>query len=103
VPNAPVSLDNDEPITLVEACRLFSRAKLTVSTLRAEANRGRLNIFKIGRRDYTTIDEMKAMVRKCRDGDRRYTSITQSNLSETQRATSAMNAVSNTIAKLKAA
>jgi hypothetical protein len=91
----------DNPITLAEACRLFSG--LTVSTLRAEARRGRLSIFKIGRRDYTTVGEMKEMVRKCRDEDRRYSSIAKSNLSETQRATSAMNAVSETISKLKAA
>ena len=97
------TLSPDEPITLAEACRLFSCAKLTVSTLRAEASRGRLSIFKIGRRDYTTVSEMNAMVSKCRDDDRRYSSIAKSNLSETQRATSAMNAVSETISKLKAA
>jgi hypothetical protein len=38
-------LEDDEPITLAEACKLFPRAKLTVSTLRAEAGRGRLDIF----------------------------------------------------------
>jgi hypothetical protein len=97
----PAQIGDDHPITLAEACRLFSG--LTVSALRAEARRGRLPIFKIGRRDYTTIGEMKEMVRKCRDEDRRYSSITKSNLSETQRATSALNAVSETISRLKAA
>jgi hypothetical protein len=95
-------IDNDDPITLAEACKLFPRAHLTVSTLRAEARRGRLSIFRIGRRDYTTASEMNAMVRKCSNEDRRYSSITKSNLSETQRAKSAINAISETIGRLKA-
>jgi hypothetical protein len=57
----------DEPITLAEACQLFSRAKLTPSTLRAERDRGRLDIFKLGRRDHVTIGDMYDLVRKCRE------------------------------------
>lgn len=93
----------DDPITLAEACKLFPRAKLTVSTLRAEHSRGRLTIFRIGRRDYTTVGDMNDLVRQCREEGRRREAIPRSNLSETQRATSAMNAVSETISKLKAA
>jgi hypothetical protein len=61
----------DDPITLAEACKLFPRAKFTVSTLRAEADRERLEIFGIGRRDYTTLRSMREMVRLCRQTDKR--------------------------------
>jgi hypothetical protein len=44
-------LADDEPIPLADACQLFPRARLTVSTLRAEADRGRLEIFRLGKRD----------------------------------------------------
>jgi hypothetical protein len=37
---------DDEPITLAAASRLYPNAKLTVSTLRAEATRGRLEMHK---------------------------------------------------------
>jgi hypothetical protein len=57
----------DDPITLAEACKLFPRASLTVSTLRAEADRRRLNIFRLGRRDYTTEADMRAMVKSSKD------------------------------------
>jgi hypothetical protein len=56
--------DND-PIPLTEACKMFPLAKLTPSTLRAEANRGTLTIFRLGKRDYTTVADMRAMVRQC--------------------------------------
>ena len=58
---------HDEPRTLQEACAVFPRAKLTVSALRAEAERGRLTIFRLGRRDYTTVAAMREMVRKCQE------------------------------------
>jgi hypothetical protein len=58
---------DDDTITLAEACKLFPRAHFTVSTLRAEHDRGRLRIFRLGRRDYTTESDMRAMVRSSRD------------------------------------
>jgi hypothetical protein len=94
-------LSPDEPITLAEACRLFSCAKLTVSTLRAENKRKRLTIFEMGRRDYTTVADMYDLVRKCREESQRRDLIPPSNLSEAQRAVSALNAVSETISKLR--
>jgi hypothetical protein len=54
---------DDEPIPLADACKLFPHARLTVSTLRAEADRGRLEIFRLGKRDYTTPRAMNEMVR----------------------------------------
>jgi hypothetical protein len=58
---------DDRPMNLKEAAAMYG---LTVATLRAEAARGRLEIFRIGRRDYTTIQAMREMVRKCRDAAR---------------------------------
>ncbi len=49
------SIDDDDPITLRKACELFPLAQLTVSTLRAEAKRGRLMIFPIGKRHYAAL------------------------------------------------
>jgi len=40
-------LDDEQPIPLADACALYPRSKLTVSTLRAEHARGRLNIFRL--------------------------------------------------------
>src|SRR5580704_7829237 len=87
---------DDDPITLAEACKLFPHAKLTVSTLRAEAARGRLAIFRLGKRDYTTSSSMREMVRLCREENRRPGSTSTRNanngLSETERTSSALAA-----------
>ena len=92
----------DDPITLKEAGELY---RLTVSTLRAEAGRGRLDIFRIGKRDYTTAAAMREMVRKCQDAARvrAYTSTrdASSGSSETERASSAQAALSQTVAALR--
>lgn len=58
--------DEDRPITLNEACSIF-HGSLTPSTLRAEAGRGNLVVFKIGRRYYTTKNDVELMVSKCRE------------------------------------
>ena len=50
-------LADDDPITLANACELFPQAKLTLSTLRAEASRGRLEVFMIGRRSIRRRDQ----------------------------------------------
>jgi hypothetical protein len=88
-----MSAGDDAPITLESACKLWPDAKLKVSTLRSEAGRGRLNIFRIGRRDYTTIADMKQMVDRCRaeDSRRDFTSIRSvaNGSSETERVSSA--------------
>lgn len=97
---------DDEPITLAEACEMFPRSRFTLSTLRTEASRGRLDIFRIGRRNYTTPAAMRAMVRKCQDAARHRASTStqdESNgSSETERASSAQAALNQTVAALKA-
>ena len=100
-----LAVDDDEPITLAEACKLFPHAKLTLSTLRAENERGNLDIFRLGKRDYTTPGSMREMVRLCREEDRRRGSISlktgNNGLSEMERASSALAAARETLRKLK--
>jgi hypothetical protein len=98
-----MSPDLDErPLTLKEAGNLY---RLKISTLRAEAARGRLDIFRLGKRDYTTLQSMRDMVRKCQEeGRRRASTSTQgvgSGLSETERASSAQVALNQTVTALK--
>ena len=95
-------MTDDLPITLKEAAKLY---RLTVSALRAEAGRGRLTIFRIGRRDYTTREAMRDMVRKCQDAARHRvsTSIPSEDRGSfaTAQASSAQAALSQTVAALK--
>jgi hypothetical protein len=67
---------DDDPLPLADACALYPQSRLTVSTLRAEAARGRLKVFRIGRRDYTTRRDLQEMFTRCRDADSRRASIT---------------------------
>jgi hypothetical protein len=55
---------DDMPITLAQAAEEWG---IGVATLRAERNRGRLRIFRIGRQDMTTTADMREMVALCRD------------------------------------
>jgi len=52
-----------DPITLADAA---SRFGFKVSTLRGEATRGRLEIYKIGRKYYTTPNNIRQMIQACR-------------------------------------
>lgn len=96
--------DDERPITLNEACSIF-RGSLTPATLRAEHGRGRLVIFKIGRRYYTTKSDVELMVSKCREGQPVQGSTSTKNEehgpSETERAQSARAALNQTVEKLK--
>jgi hypothetical protein len=56
------ALEDDEPVTLAEACRLFFGDRLSPSALRTEAAKGNLDIMQIARKDFVTrraIEEMK--------------------------------------------
>ena len=57
---------DDDPITLKEACEIVFRNQCRVATLRAEAKRGRLTVFKIGRSYFTTLRNVREMVEMCR-------------------------------------
>jgi hypothetical protein len=97
-------MNENDPIILKEACKLFPQAKLTPSTLRAEGARGRLTIFRMGKRDYTTLAFMREMVRRCQDEDCRRDSISirteGSGLSATDRALNAQARANETVARL---
>lgn len=53
-------------ITLEDACKFFLHGKVTVATLRAEHKAERLEIYRIGRRDWTTLSDLRDMQKKCR-------------------------------------
>lgn len=53
-------------ITLEDACKFFLHGKVTVATLRALHKAERLEIYRIGRRDFTTLSDLKDMQKKCR-------------------------------------
>ena len=104
--SALLAQDDDwEAVPLADACRMFPRMRLTPSTLRAEAARGRLDIFRIGKRDYVTVESIREMVRKCRDEDHRRasTSMRSANngLSETEHVSFALVAATETVQRLK--
>lgn len=91
-----------DAITLKDAASHFG---YTVDTLKAEARRDRLTIYKIGRRLYTTPADIREMVQKCRVEQkvRDFTLIRpeSSTLSETERASSAQAAARETVLWLR--
>jgi hypothetical protein len=56
-------LTDQDPIPLKDAADQFG---FSLSTLRAEAGRGRLTIYKIGKRLYTSPADIREMVKQCR-------------------------------------
>lgn len=99
-------LAHDEaPMTLAEACETVFRGAMTVATLRAEAARGRLAIFRIGRRLYTTHASVREMIELCRVEPKVRGSISikrEATLSsETVRRSCALAALDQTLSALK--
>lgn len=95
--------DEDAPLTLKEACELVFRNTVRPATLRAEAGRNRLTIFRIGKRDFTTLRNVREMI--CRAEQKApastWTESADSGLSETARISSARAAARITIEGLK--
>lgn len=93
---------DDDTVTLKDASQHFG---FSVYTLRTEADRGRLAIYKIGKRYYTTPADIKEMVRQCRVDQKAqgFTLIRteRSGSSETERASSALAAANETALRLK--
>ncbi len=91
-----------DPITLKDAAQHFG---FSVWTLRTEADRGRLTIYRIGRKDYTTPNDIKEMVRQCRVEKKAQgstlTRSVDSGLSETDRASSALAAANESALRLR--
>lgn len=96
-------MTNDtDPITLADAAQHFG---FSVWTLRTEADRGRLTIYRIGRKDYTTPNDIKEMVKLCRvekkAQDSTSTRDDDNGLSETDRASSALAAANESALRLR--
>lgn len=95
----PRGLTDDDPVTLADAAQHFG---FNVSTLRAEAGRGRLTLFKIGKRFYTTPNHIRAMVQECRVVPKAQGSISRRDAvtsSETDRISSAQAALKLRLSK----
>lgn len=58
-------IDPDAPLTLKEVCRLVFRDAISPASLRAEFRRGRLEMERVGRTDFTTLRAISEMRRKC--------------------------------------
>ncbi len=58
-------IDDDEPVTLAEACRLFFGGRLKPSSLRTEAAKGNLDIMQIARKDFVTRRAIEEMKKRC--------------------------------------
>jgi hypothetical protein len=95
-------ISDTDTITLKDAAEHFG---FSVYTLRTEADRGRLAIYKIGKRFYTTPADIKEMVNQCRveQKGRDFTLIrsASNSSSETDRASSALAAANETALRLK--
>jgi replication initiation and membrane attachment protein DnaB len=91
-----------DTITLKDAAQHFG---FSVYTLRTEAERGRLAIYKIGKRYYTTPGDVKEMVRQCRVEQKVLDSTSirrEINSSyETERVSSALAAAQESALRLK--
>ena len=95
----------DDPVTLQEACDIVFRGTIKVSTLRLEASRGNVDVFMVGRRQFTTLRSVRGMRDKCQGNRKARASIstaTESNgLSETANISSALVTLSQTTRALK--
>lgn len=93
---------DDTTLTLKQVTEEYG---YSLSTLRAEAARGRLTLYRIGKRLYTTPADIKEMVRQCRVEQRGqgFTLIRggSNGSSETDRASSALAAARETVEGLK--
>lgn len=95
-------MNDNRPIPLKQMAERYGK---TVSTLKAEAERGNLIIFKYGREWCTTEADMLESFEKCRESRKAQGSTSilraRSGLSETDRTSSALAAARETAAALK--
>ncbi|MGO4173734.1 hypothetical protein [Bosea sp. TAF32] len=64
-------VDREAPLTLKAAAgRAFPDGTMTVRTLRAERDRGRLETWIIGKREYTSLAAIAKMIELCRTAPR---------------------------------
>lgn len=97
-----MTLEPDEPLSLVDICEQIFGGSISPATLKAEHRRGNLELFKIGRKYFTTRRHVEAMIEKCR----LQVQASQSkpdHQTEKARAVAALAALKLTVEKLKAA
>lgn len=59
--------DNDAPLRLDDAVtKAFPHGGMTAAGLRREAARGRLSIWRIANKDFTSLSAIREMLEKCR-------------------------------------
>ena len=99
---AEIGTPDDDPIPLKDAAKRYG---ILEATLRTEASRGRLTIYRIGRKDYTTPKDIREMVQLCRVEKRRHdftsTPSASSGLSETEAASSELAAAREAVLMLR--
>lgn len=108
------AIDDDDPVKLDDACRLFFHGILTKSALRTEARNGNLEIIRIAGKDFVTRNGVKRMIEKCRKNESRQGSTSaltrtseqddpaKHGLSETGQPLSAQDALRQRLSKPKA-
>src|ERR1700733_9610593 len=99
------SPSDDDPVPLRDIAGFFPHSKLTVGTLRAERDRELLETFFLGRREYTTLRNMREYFKRCQDVGNRRDSIKTDNASNGSYSTpdvgTAQAAPSKTLQALK--
>jgi len=97
-------LNDDDPLPLKDAAKRFG---FPVSTLRAEHDRGRLTFYRIGKKLYTTVSDIRGMVEQCRVEPKDHASTlirgASNTSSEMERVSSALAAANDTVTRLKSA
>lgn len=64
---AVISADPDTLLRLAEAARLaFPDGSMTESGLRRERDRGRLTVWRVANKEYTTLSAIRGMLDQCR-------------------------------------
>jgi hypothetical protein len=107
--NIPQGVDTKTMLRLEVAARLaFPDGSVKVSTLRREAAAGRLTIYRIAGKDFTTLADIEGMTKSCRVqakalGSRssRPKAAPRSGISETGNEPSALDALKATAQQLK--
>jgi hypothetical protein len=97
-------IGDDDPITLQEACILIYRGNIKPSSLKAKADAKKLTTFKVGRTIFTRkrhIREMEECLEGLKAHDSTSTGLANSGQSETDKASSALASLSQTVLALK--
>lgn len=103
----PENWTDDTPITLKEACEVLFRNAIKPATLVAEAERGKLELEKIGKRYFTTPKAIRAMRKQCRVQEKPHVSLSEKTPAETNgssgtgQSTFAQAALNQTLKGLK--